>query len=64
MQRAGDHSALGQCLKTLKTNHNVLWLYLEILKANQRFTFIFDIMYQTNTKQLRYSLGRSALKQS
>ena len=25
---------------------------------------IFGIMYQTNRKQLRYSLGRSALKQS
>ena len=32
----------------LKTNHNVSWLYLEILKTNQRFTIIFGVMYHVS----------------
>ena len=35
LQRAGDHSALGQCLKILKTNHSASHQHLEILKTNQ-----------------------------
>ena len=45
MQHTGDHSALGQCLQILKTNHNVSWLYSEILKTNQHSITIFSIAF-------------------
>ena len=53
-------SAQSQCFMTifrsLKTNYNVPWLYLEILKINQRSITILGIIHHVNIKQFEYFL--------